>query len=86
MSGCLHGDAAACSRLGVGRAQKAVDEHGIYDVPNVYRSKVPLLVASVSHPLILCTGSLQNNIVVTLVVHRLFHFPKKATAPIQDEN
>ena len=28
--GCLHGDAAACNRLGVGRARRAVNEYIIY--------------------------------------------------------
>ena len=45
VSGCLHGDAAACYRLGGGRALKDVDKHGVYHVSNIHQSNIPLLVA-----------------------------------------
>ena len=53
MSVCLHGDAAIWDRFGVGKGRRAVDEHGVYHVSNVYKPKVSLLVADVSHPLVL---------------------------------
>ena len=64
VSGCMHGDATACDRLGKGRVRKAVDEHGVHHTPNVHQPKVPLLVAGVLHPLTLCGKSLQNNVLV----------------------
>ena len=85
VSGCLHGDAAACHQLEVGRARKAVEKHGVYHVPHVHEPKVPLLVASVSCPPILCRESLQNDDSIALVVHRLFHFLEKFTLSVQDE-
>ena len=68
-----------------GRERLAVDKHGMYHVPNAHQFKVPLLVASVSHTLMFCRRSLQNDIIVTRVVHRLSHFLKKVTASVQDE-
>ena len=62
VSGCLHGDAAACDRLLVGRAQKSIDEHGA----NIHHQpKVLLFVAGASHPLVFCSeGLLQNDVLL----------------------
>ena len=85
MSSCLHGDAATCDRVGVGRTREAVNEYGVYHVSNLHQRKAPLLVAGVSHPLVLCRESLQNNVLVTLVVHRLSHFLEKSTKSVQNK-
>ena len=53
----------------------------MYHVPNVHQSKVLLLVASISHPLILCRESLQNDVLVALIVHRLSISSRKSRHP-----
>lgn len=65
--GHLHGDAAACDWLEVGRMRKAADINGLYLVPHVVQSKVSLFVASELHPLILGRKCLENNIRLPLV-------------------
>ena len=57
----------ACDRLGVERARKDFDEHGVYHVPNFHQPKVHLLVAGASYPFLLCRESLQDDVLVALV-------------------
>ena len=84
VSGCLHGDTAACDRLGAGRARKIVAVHGVCHMPNVHQLKVPFLLAGGLHPFLLYRENLQNDVFVTLVMHFLSHFLEKVTASVQD--
>ena len=76
----LHVNAAACDRLSVDRARKAVDVHSVYHVPNVVRPKVPPLVAGGSHPLVLGRKGLENDVLLPIVVYCLSHFLEEVTA------
>ena len=85
LSGCLPDDATVCNQLGVGRARKAVDQHGVYHAPNVHQPNNPLLVAGTSHALVLCIESLQNDALEMLVVHPMFNFLEEVKASLQHE-
>ena len=82
----LHGNAAACDRLSVDRARKIVDVHSVYHVPNVFQHKVSPLVECGSYPLVLGRKSLENDVLVPLIVKCQPHFPEDVTAFVQNEN
>ena len=84
--GCLHSDATACYRLVIDKTRKVVNVHGMYHVSDVVQSKVPLLVADYSHPLVSGRKSLENNVLVLLIVHCLPHFLESITAFVHDKN
>ena len=65
---CLHSDATACHRLVIERTREVVNVHGVYHVSDVFQSKVPLLVAGVSHSLVFDRKSLEDDVFVTLAV------------------
>lgn len=76
----------ASDRLGVGGTRKVVDIHDVHHVPGVILSKLPLLVACESHPLVAGKKSLKNNSLVSHVVNRLPHDFEKLTAFVQEIN
>lgn len=83
--GCLHSDAAACDGLGIGRTRKVVDVRGLYHVPVVIQPKVSLLVAGVSCPLVFRSKSLENDVLVPLIVHPRAPSLVKVTIFVQDK-
>lgn len=83
--GCLHGDAMAWDELVVRRAREIVGVYSVYHVSDVVKPKVSLLVAGASHHLILDRESLENDVLVPLIVYLLPHFLKKVGVFIQDK-
>lgn len=80
-----YGNAVACDQLRVGRARKAVDVRGVYYGPDTVQRKATLLLAGVTHPLVLGRKILDNDVLVSPIVHCLPHFLEAATAFVQNE-
>lgn len=73
---CLHDNAADCHGLVVEGTRQFVSVNGMYNGSDVVQSRVQLLVNGDSRPPLLDRRSLENNLFVPLIVHRLPDFPQ----------